>query len=163
MQEQYLAACSTVDALGLQFETLGALAQTPALTDGMCPTPGEALTTQSADAGPCVPSAAPDDRERPMSALRVSLDGRQYGHRDYRYDRLEDALNHARLQTAPSPDTLDEESSHDTPKRHPSSESEKHLMEALGIKNCRYRYRDYRYDQLADAIAYAELSMTRDM
>lgn len=164
MQEQYLAACSMVDALGLQLDALGVLARTPTLTDEMRPAPGAALPTQSADAGPCAPNAAPDDRERQMSALHVSFDGRQYRYRNYRYDRLEDALNYARLQPAPSPDTLDEAPSQVAPKRqHLPSDSEKHLMETLGItsRDGRYLYREYRYDQLADAIAYAQLSLTR--
>lgn len=35
-----------------------------------------------------------------MTKLGVHFDGRQYRYRDYRYDRLEDALAYARLELA---------------------------------------------------------------
>lgn len=162
MQEQYLAASSMVDALGLQLDRLDALDRNPATTEATAPNPGKPPEAPPPDAGQGVPPSTPDGRELQMSMLGVRFDGRQYRYRSYRYDRLSDALNYARLQPAPAPDAQEEEAFSDIPREALPGESQQHLMAQLGItrQDGRYCYREYRYDRWADALAYAQLSKT---
>lgn len=162
MQEQYLAASSTVDALGLQLDRLEALDRNPATTGAPAPNPGNTPDAPPPDVRQGVPRSNLDGQEQQMSMMGVRFDGRQYRYRTYRYDRLSDALNYARLQPAPAPDGQEEEAFHDIPREALPDESQNHLMAQLGItrQDGRYCYREYRYDRWADAVAYAQLPKT---
>jgi len=102
-------------------------------------------------------------RAREMADLRITFDGRHYGYRGYRYERLADAVDYARLDRSRL--FVDDAASHGAlpVAPPPLTESERALMGMLGI-TCiegRYRWRQYRYDRVADAIAYATLALTR--
>ena len=83
MQENYLEAYSRVEALSLQLSDMH-----------------HAGLRALAESGP-MPISEPgmvDEQERMMSSLAIRFDGRQYCYRDYRYDRLDDAIAYAQLQ-----------------------------------------------------------------
>jgi hypothetical protein len=138
-QEKYLEAYSKVEALELQ---LDALRQTTsasvAKTDEILP-----------------------ERDRLMAEFSIAFDGRHYLYGPYRYDHLADAVNYARLQRAnASPENRI--GSMATPQQvEAPSESQRQLMNTLAItfQDGVYRLGAYRYDRLADAIAYARVGV----
>jgi hypothetical protein len=100
-----------------------------------------------------------ESEEAQKSEFGIAFDGRNYRYREYRYDRVTDAIAYAKLdrsrpgyhaQAFVQPQWQE-------PKR-PSALNQE-VMDKLGIsfdgKN--YRFGEYRYDQFADAIRYAEL------
>jgi hypothetical protein len=83
MQEKYFEAYSRAEALSLQFSARH-----------------QAGLRALAECGP-MPISEPDmvdEQERLMTSLAIRFDGRQYRYRDYRYDRLDDAVAYAELQ-----------------------------------------------------------------
>ena len=126
--EKYLEACSLVDALELQLASLEASAQTTA---------------------PAARVAEP----------RICYDGRSYQYRGYRYDRFIDAVNYARLDCARGFSDAAGGDAVTGQAPAPPSEAECALMQALAItfEDGTFRWREYRYDRLADAVAYATL------
>lgn len=104
-----------------------------------------------------------DNEKRQMAELGVTFDGRGYCYREYRYDLLSDALSYARQDHASSSyqeeDAAAPQSTQWVEPEKPT-EAERQLMARLAITfdGKHYRYRDYRYDRLADAIHYAELT-----
>lgn len=138
-QEKYLEACSLVDALELQLVQLGSV-------------------ERSAPAGA---RAAPPQQTGDGMAdqLCIRYNGRSYGYRGYRYDRFLDAVNYARLDRArdfsegPGDDPSME------PVRLPTA-AEREQMQALAItfQDGVFRWREFRYERLADALAYATRS-----
>lgn len=90
------------------------------------------------------------------AALGISSSGRQYHYREFRYDRLADALAYAKLDrarpgySAPSVEVPCEQLP------GPTAEDDVH-MAAHGIRyeRGRYLYGPYRYDLLACALDYA--------
>ncbi|HEY5898472.1 MAG TPA: hypothetical protein VIV54_12965 [Burkholderiales bacterium] len=146
-QENYLAACSTVDALDAQLAAL----QRDQRRDA----------AQSRGAAPSVarsgqPSATP---EQLMAKLHIDFNGRSYQYRSYRYDRLADAVNYARLDRALPFSDLPAVAARSDPTAQPS-DIERELMRrnAITFEDGVFRWRGYRYDRLADAIAYASLA-----
>jgi hypothetical protein len=144
MQENYLGACSMVDALTLQLDQLEASARFPTA-------PSVAIIA------PIEPSAGADGRERAMAELCITFNGRKYGYRGYRYDRFADAVNYARLDRSRAfadPGVDDGPPLERTPV---PSEAELRVMRKLGITLADgvFHWREYRYDRLADAVAYA--------
>src|SRR5688572_29777259 len=88
MQEKYLGAYSAVEALETQLEALRQQGlRNTARAEAAAPAP--AVSTQSAG-----------DRHRLMAGFSISYNGRHYHYDRYRYDRLEDAVDYARLQCA---------------------------------------------------------------
>ncbi|MFL6674754.1 MAG: hypothetical protein ACJ8LG_15855 [Massilia sp.] len=87
----------------------------------------------------------------------ISFDGRAYHYGQYSYDRLEDALNYAKLERA-------RPGFHEapTPQRWKQWEEptldERAQMAAhhISYEGGRYRYGPYCYDSLADALNYAQ-------
>lgn len=95
------------------------------------------------------------DRNHAMR-LGISFNGKKFAYRDFRYDRLEDAVSYAELDAGreggqpavtlanwldrPIPNVADQA-----------------VMKLHGIsfEDGRYRYLDYRYDRLADAANFA--------
>jgi len=103
------------------------------------------------------------DENRSMAQrLGIGFDGRYYRYRDYRYDRLSDALNYARLEQA--------RSGAQPPAAQPQwleplrpTEAERQLMGEFGVAfdgRC-YVYDGYRYDHCKDAANYAKLKNSR--
>ena len=109
------------------------------------------------------PADSSDVRAREMAELCITFNGRHYGYRGYTYERLADAVNYARLDRS-RPFSNDA-----TPDNAPAglppspTENERALMGMLGITCVEggYRWRQYRYEHLADAIAYARRALTR--
>jgi hypothetical protein len=97
------------------------------------------------------------ERERLMRELCISFNGRSYAYSGYRYDRLADAANYARLDRSRA--FVDPVSDDPGPLEvvHAPSDVERDLMRRLAItfENGVFRWRDYRYDRLADAVDYA--------
>ncbi|MEI7443586.1 MAG: hypothetical protein WCK28_01750 [Burkholderiales bacterium] len=92
--------------------------------------------------------------------LRIGFDGRQYRFGGYRYDRSEDAVAYARLlasrprapaRDGDAPEYLDHE-----PPYAPSAD-EQRVMASTGVTFAAGRFvvDRFRYDRLADAVAYA--------
>lgn len=102
-------------------------------------------------------------RARLMAHYFISFNGRHYQFSRFRYDRLADAVNYARLQRARS-------AGWDAPGPMPAPEQveapdagERTLMAASAItfEQGVYHLGEYRYDRLADALAYVTLCARR--
>lgn len=102
------------------------------------------------------------DERRRIVKYGIGFDGRYYRYRDYRYDRLSDALNYAELDGARSKrPPLEAPPEWQEPLR-PTAE-ERALMERFAITfdgKC-YLYDGYRYDRCGDAVNYARLKASR--
>ena len=103
------------------------------------------------------------ERKRLMTEFSIGFDGRRYETCGYRYDRLEDAVDYARLVRTrrrslgqlPAMTSVCE----DRPAVGPDA-TELGLMAQLGITWVRgsYEYSGFRYEKLADAVNYATRS-----
>ena len=147
--ENYLAAYSMAEALGMHLDKLEASARR--------------LHAPAATLGPvsAMPSDAMDPRARQMAELCITFDGRIYRYRGYRYERFTDAVNYARLDRArgfvesgqPDAGTIEVQV---------PSQADSRLMRTLDITFADgfFRWGEYRYDRLADAVAYARRAYT---
>ena len=129
VREKHLAACSLVDALDLQLARLF-----------------EGLRQ----------AQARDKKSARDVKADITFDGRQYRYGSYRYDRLEDALVYAQIARARG-EAPDFSAAPETAEPAPGP-AETELMAELGItpdERGGYRCGDYRYERLADAVAYA--------
>lgn len=91
--------------------------------------------------------------------LGISFNGIQFVYRDFKYDRLSDAVSYAELDVQRMHQILFTVPSEWQPRRVPSM-TEQALMTQYGIvfeRSC-YKYKDYRYDSLVDAINYAQMN-----
>lgn len=144
-QEKYLEACSLVDALELQLVQLGSVERsTPTVAPVVSPQQtGDAAANQ-------------------MAELCIRYNGKTYGYRGYRYDLFVDAVNYARLDRARGFSEGPGDAADMEPVRLPTP-AERGAMQALGItfKDGVFRWREFRYDRLADALAYATLEAGR--
>jgi hypothetical protein len=108
----------------------------------------------------CALADGPEHRERLMLAYGIAFDGRHYIYDRYRYERLVDAVNYARLQHAhPHLNDPSTGPSRIGERVEPPSDLERELMGELGItfEAGVYRLGVYRYDHLSDAVEYARL------
>lgn len=104
------------------------------------------------------------ESERVMAELSITHDGRRYYYAGYRYDRLEDAVNYARLQRTrngemqPGPQLRPAETRDAAPDK-----AQERLMATLSItfEHGTYHLGGYRYDRLGDAVNYANLRRNR--
>jgi hypothetical protein len=152
MQENYLGACSMVDALTLQLDRLEETARVPAAASATTMPPTEP------------PAVSPNGHGRERSELYIAFNGRKYGYRGYRYDRFADAANYARLDRSRAfadPAVEDGAPLERTPA---PSEAELEVVRALGITFADdvFHWREYRYERLADALAYARREQARE-
>lgn len=87
----------------------------------------------------------------------IPFDGRAYHFRQYSYDRIEDALNYARLEHARPGLHIAATAPLCWPHFPSPTEQEREQMTEHGIvcQAGRYIYGPYRYDVLADALNYA--------
>jgi hypothetical protein len=138
-QEKYLESYSLVEALEMQLSGLEQSARTIA----------EAASPQQSG----------DAVAKQMAQLRIRYDGRSFHYRGYRYDRFVDAMNYARLDRGRG---FSEPVGDEAPLEQVllPTQADRALMQALAITfdHGVFRWREYRYDRLADAVAYA----TRD-
>lgn len=112
-------------------------------------------------APPSVPKrdeTAPE-HERLMAELSITFNGRHYLYGPYRYDRLSDAVNYAKLRRANASAEKQIGARRAPEQVEAPSESQRQLMNTLDITLLHgvYRLGAYRYDRLADAVAYARL------
>jgi hypothetical protein len=148
-QENYLAAYSMVEALAMQLEALERTPRFPAAA-------AEAGSVYIAS-----PAASPDASGGP-AAPDITFNGRRYGYRGYRYDHLAEAVNYAELDRSRAfadPGADDAAPLERVPR--PNAAEREH-MRTLGITYADgvFSWRGYRYDRLADAIAYARRGET---
>jgi hypothetical protein len=165
IQEKYLAAYTLVEALELLREQQNQ--QSKVESAQMLPDPANFLRQPQ---GEISEGDLPDEaaqRVRIMRELSIGFNGRYYHYRGYRYDRLSDAVNYARLQRSRScggdsdhAGLVDEEQKQSPGEIVPPSESDLAVMDSLAItfRNGTYFFGPYRYDRLADAVQYARLT-----
>lgn len=96
-----------------------------------------------------------------VGELSIGYNGRSYHYRGFRYDRFMDALNYARLDGARGDGAAGEQTAMDQVPL--PTESDRALMQTLAItfEDGKYRWGEYRYDRLDDAVAYATLEARR--
>jgi hypothetical protein len=118
----------------------------------------------TSEGGGSVP-AAPLERQRAMAEFSIRRDGLRYEYRGYRYDLLSDAVGYARLLRSRSPQddagrVLTQAIA--APIQAPT-DAERKLMAslAIGFEAGTYRFENYRYERLADAVNYATLAAKR--
>lgn len=114
---------------------------------------------------PDPPAAGPTSRERAqMSEFGISCDDTHYFFSGYRYERLADALNYARLvrERPELPSRGHAVAAVGTAAPTPAA---RELMADLGIAfvSGTFRLGAFRYDRLEDAVAYARQVAQRDM
>lgn len=134
-QELHLEAYTRIEALELQLDWLRARA----------PAAPEAL--------PAAPVAA-SSTEGLMAQLSVSYDGRHYQFGQYRYDQVADAIHYAQRHPGEANDARPAAAPIEIP-----DEAQRALMGSFDIsfRDGLYHLGDYRYERLADAVAYARL------
>ena len=153
--------CDTWRAAGLSEKYLEAYALKEALEAELMDERGPAVTPErgpleSAAPPPVVSTSA--DSAQLMADLSIAYDGLRYHYENYRYDRLEDAVNYARLQRSRA-------GGHTRiPMATPAifkapGDGDLRAMTSYGITYAGgvYRLGAYRYDRLADALAHARL------
>lgn len=96
------------------------------------------------------------DQERAMR-MGISFNGTQFVFRDFKYDRLSDAFSYAELDIQREGRQPVATSSANWLTRPTPNNTDRALMQQFGItfEDWRYKFRDYRYDRLADALNYA--------
>lgn len=163
LQEQYLAAYVLVEALDLQLA-----AQLGRLRDGkeQAGHLSTLATSQSDNASPAGLNAlvadASSDLEREMIEFGITYSGRYYEYKGYRYSSLGDAVNYAKLRRD---DPSGEPEVSGSPRllrvEFPNPEQQS-LMAELNIffEAGIYRLDAFRYERLADAVAYARRPRT---
>jgi hypothetical protein len=141
-QEKYLEAYSMVEALEVQLDQL------------------QSAQHSVADAPRPASTPSADRDTRTMAELSIRHNGRSYEYRSYRYDRLADAVSYAKLDRACKLEepALADATSFKAPLPPSDAEREEMRRLAITVQDGVYRLREYRYDRLADAIAYAKLT-----
>lgn len=121
------------------------------------PSQATSSTARVSDPSPFDRADLSSDERRRIVEFGIGFDGRYYRYREYRYDRLADALNYAELDIGRSgkPVVLPAPPAWLEP--HRPSEAERVLMERFSVSfdGRFYIYGSYRYDRCADALSYA--------
>lgn len=132
-QENYLEAYSMVEALAMQLAQLEGAAR-----------------------------SAADAHAHQAAELCITFNGRSYDYRGYRYDRFAEAVDYARLDRARAFADPGGDDAAPLERLPVPSEAERRLMRGLGITFADgvFHWLEYRYDRLADAIAYAHQGQT---
>ena len=159
MPERYLEACSMVEALELQLTRQYAAALDARRENDRTLADFRIAERIANNAGRDM-ADRPEHRERLMLAFDIAFDGRQYVHKRFRYDRLADAVNYARLQLLhPSGDSAEAPPLAIREPCQTPTDSQRKLMSEFGIRFEAgvYLLGEYRYDHLADAIEYARM------
>jgi|GEM_PF-1449485 len=110
------------------------------------------------DRGDRPDDAEPSERTRLMAQFAIRYDGSHYKYNGYRYVRLTDAVNYARLVGAREADQVRQrESAH--PGIDAPSDAERSTMAALAItcKDGVYSFAGFDYHHLSDAVHFATL------
>ena len=160
MPERHLEACSMVEALELQLTrqheaALGARRENDRMLANF------RIAERTANNAGRDMADRPEHRERLMLAFDIAFDGRQYVYDRFRYDRLADAVNYARLQLShPSSDSTEAPPLAIREPCETPTDSQRKLMSEFGITSEAgvYLLGEYRYDHLADAIEHARMT-----
>ncbi|MGZ5198174.1 MAG: hypothetical protein ACXWC4_00220 [Telluria sp.] len=98
-----------------------------------------------------------DDPASAEPCAGIPFDGRAYHYRQYSYDRVEDALNYARLERAKPGVPIEATAPLRWRQFAEPTHRERAQMAEYGIvyQAGRFVYGPYRYDVLADALSYA--------
>jgi hypothetical protein len=141
-QEKYLESYSLVEALEVQLSSLEQSTRTVAVA--------------------AAPLHSEDAVASQMAELHIRYNGRSYHYGSYRYDRFMDAVNYARLDRERGFSEVSGEGAAMHQVALPT-EADRVLMQALAITfaDGAFRWREYRYDRLSDAAAYATLHASR--
>lgn len=103
------------------------------------------------------------DHERQMAEFSIGRDGLRYHYNGYRYDNWQDAVAYASLMR--DRPWQDDAGGSFVPgkKLAPATDAEHALMGSLGIRfdDGAYRFGDFRYDGLSDAVNYAKRDLPR--
>ena len=135
--DRFLEACSKVEALEIERAMIAKGASTAAFDKMHVP-----------------------DRAEVMADLSIVYDGCRFYYYDaYRYDTLECAVDYAQLQRARAGPGQRKIPMPTLPISVKPSDSDRDLMGSEGVTfvNGMYSLGDYRYEALADALAYARL------
>lgn len=94
-----------------------------------------------------------------MADYRITFNGRHFVYERFRYERLADAVDYARLQQRGSPGTNDASPMPAPEVVEVPDEMQRQQMSAWSITygDGYYRLGPFRYERLADAVAYASL------
>lgn len=99
-----------------------------------------------------------EERHR-LGGAGVGLDGRKYRYKSFSYDNASDTLNHSRPdQNRLDPKCIASEPTAWVDAIEPTA-AERRQMATMGITHDgrHYRYMEYRFDRLVDAVNYAHL------
>ena len=114
--------------------------------------------------GAGVSPPAPSESEREMAEFGITQDGLRYRYNNYRYDRLADAVAYARLmRSRPTRPDAGGTFTQGSATWVPPTDDERDLMASLGIRlvDGTYRFAEFRYERLVDAVNYARLTLQR--
>jgi len=113
--------------------------------------------------GACSMVDALDFHRREMAELCITFNGRKYGYRGYRYDRFADAANYARLDRSRAFAAADEDAGAPLERTPAPRGEDLELMRPLGVSFADgvFHWREYRYERLDDAVAYARREQAR--
>lgn len=91
--------------------------------------------------------------------LGISFDGYQFHYREFKYDRIPDAVAYAQLEAGRGDAQAAVTNLAAWLDRPCPSEDDQKAMKRYGIRfeGNRYRYQDFYYDRLADALAYVQV------
>lgn len=105
----------------------------------------------------CPIADTPADEKTHAMRLGIAFNGTQFIYLDFKYDRLTDAINYAEQQSARTCNPPVASSPKDWLDRPVPSVTDQVLMNENGIvfDGCRYKFQEYRYDRLADALNYS--------
>ncbi|NEX64646.1 hypothetical protein [Noviherbaspirillum galbum] len=112
----------------------------------------------------CARQDSPGEEDQlELTKLGIGFDGHYYRYGAYRYERCADAVNYARLERS-RPGY--QERNHPEPlwlEPPTPTVADQHNMSELAVSfdGKSYRFDGYRYDRLADAINYSQLSHGR--
>jgi len=148
-QENYLAAYSMVEALAMQLDALERTARVPA-------------AAQAASVSMASPAASSDPGARQAAEPAITFNGRRYSYRGYRYDHLAEAVNYAELDRSRAFADPGADDAAPLERVARPSAAEREGMRRLGITYAAgvFHWGKYRYDRLADAMAYARRGET---
>lgn len=110
------------------------------------------------NASECPISDIPVSDQKHAMQLGITFNGIQFVYRDFKYDRLADAINYAELETERALKPAVPSTPIDWRQRPVPSVADLVLMKehSITFEGGRYKYQDYRYDRLADALNYAQ-------
>lgn len=102
-------------------------------------------------------SDIPAEEKAYAMQLGIAFNGMQFVYLDFKYDRLSDAISYAEQEAVRTLKPPVASTPRDWLDRPVPSATDQALMKANGIAfdGRRYKFQEYRYDRLADAVNYS--------